>query len=68
MPEEEARTCSTRTALEDMLETASRRLSKALRIAGERRTIKGEEAVERARADVATMTARLAAHRDIHHC
>jgi uncharacterized circularly permuted ATP-grasp superfamily protein len=68
MPEEKTRTCSTRNALEDMLEAASRQLSKALRGAGEGRAMTGEEAVERARVAVASMTARLAAHRDIHHC
>jgi hypothetical protein len=68
MPEEETRTCSTRNALEDMLEAASRQLSKTLRSAGEGRAMTGEEAVERARVAVASMTARLAAHRDIHHC
>jgi hypothetical protein len=68
MPEEKTRTCSTRNALEDMLEAVSRQLSKALRSAGEGRAMTGEEAVERARVAVASMTARLAAHRDIHHC
>jgi hypothetical protein len=68
MPEEKTRTCSTRNALEDMLETASRQLSKTLRSAGEGRAITGQEAVERARAAVASLTTRLAAHRDIHHC
>ena len=68
MPEEKARACSTRNALADMLETASRQLSKALRIAGEGRAITGEDAVERARAAVASLTRRLAAHRDTHHC
>ncbi len=68
MPEEKTRICSTRNALEEMLETASRQLGKALRCAGERHAMTGEEAVERARVAVASMTARLAAHRDIHHC
>ena len=68
MPEEKALACSTRNALADMLETASRQLSKTLRIAGEGRAITGEEAVERAKTTVAPLTRRLAAHRDIHHC
>jgi hypothetical protein len=68
MPEEKARACSTRNALADMLEAASRQLSKALRSAGEGRAMTGEEAVGRARVAVASMTARLAAHRNIHHC
>jgi hypothetical protein len=68
MPEEKTRSCSTRSALEDMLKAASRQLSKALRIAGEGRTIMGEEAVEKASAAVDSMTTRLGARRDIHHC
>ena len=68
MPEEKMGTCSTRNALADMLETASRRLSKALRIAGEAPARTGEDVVERAHAAVASLTRRLANHRDIHHC
>ena len=70
MPEEKTETCSTRTALADMLETASRRLTKALRIAGGEETAMkaGGPAVEVARTAVASLTGRLAAHRDNRHC
>ena len=68
MPEERRRTCSTRSALSDMLETASRQLSKALRVDAEGLDMNEGEAVERARAAVSSLTSRLAAHRDTHHC
>ena len=67
MSKENAQTCSTRDALADMLETASRRLNKVLGLgAGQRAG--GEEGVERAEEAVASLTTRLAAHRDLHHC
>jgi hypothetical protein len=50
-----------------MLETASRRLTKALRLAGDGAAAT-DEAVERAKAAVASLTTRLAAHRETHHC
>ncbi len=69
MPEEKMRTCSTRSALEEMLVAASRQLSKALRIASDGRVIStAKEAVEPANAAVASLTVRLAAHREIHQC
>jgi hypothetical protein len=68
MLEEKTRTCSTRNALTDMLETASRRLSRALRVDGEGVDMTRGEAVVRAKAAVSSLTLRLAAHRDIHHC
>jgi len=64
---ENTQTCSTRDALADMLETASRRLTKVLGLAaGQSAT--GEEGVERAKEAVASLKTRLAAHRDLHHC
>jgi hypothetical protein len=67
MAEENTQSCSTRDALADMLETASRRLSKVLSHAPGKRP-DAEDGVERAREAVASLTARLAAHRDLHHC
>lgn len=68
MPEGKTQPCSTRDALADMLETASRRLNKVLHLDGSRRANTGEEVVDRAKAAVASLTTRLAAHRDLHHC
>jgi hypothetical protein len=68
MPEEKAQTCSTRDALADMLEAASRQLSKVLRLAAKEPANAAEEVVARARAAVASLTTRLAAHRNLHHC
>ena len=68
MPEEKKQTCSTRDALADMLETASRRLNKVLSLAAGERASAGEGVVERAKAAVASLTTRLAAHRNLHHC
>ena len=67
MSGETTQACSTRDALTDMLETASRRLSKVLRLAAGQRA-GGEEGVERAKEAVASLTTRLAAHRDLHNC
>ena len=67
MSEEKTQTCSTRDALADMLETASRRLRKVLGQAAGKRA-DGEEGVERAKEAVASLTMRLTAHRDLHHC
>jgi hypothetical protein len=68
MPEENAQTCSTRDALADMLEAASRQLSKVLRLAAAEPANAAEEVVARAKAAVASLTTRLAAHRNLHHC
>jgi hypothetical protein len=68
MLEEKTQTCSTRDALADMIETASRRLDKALRLAAEQHASAGTEVVEHAKAAVASLTTRLAAHRELHHC
>jgi hypothetical protein len=68
MPEEKAQTCSTRDALADMLEAASRQLSKVLRLAAAEPANAAEEVVARAKAAVASLTTRLAAHRNLHHC
>jgi cysteine sulfinate desulfinase/cysteine desulfurase-like protein len=68
MPENEATTCSTRDALQDMQETASRRLAKALSLARQAHGNAAEEAVERAKEAVASLANRLAAHRNLHHC
>ena len=68
MPDEKTQTCSTRDALADMLETASRRLNKVLSLAARERAGAGEGVVERAKTAVASLTTRLAAHRDLHHC
>ena len=68
MPEEKAQTCSTRDALADMLEAASCRLSKVLRLAAEEPAKAPEVVVARAKAAVASLTTRLAAHRNLHHC
>jgi uncharacterized protein YecT (DUF1311 family) len=68
MPEGKPQTCSTRDALGDMLESASRRLNKALRLAGEEHANAPKDAVALAKAAVASLTTRLAAHRNLHHC
>jgi hypothetical protein len=68
MPEEKTQTCSTRDALADMLETASRRLSQVLRLAAEEPANAAEDVVARAKAAVASLTTRLAAHCNLHHC
>jgi len=54
---------ATRDALADMLETASRRLRKINLTSGQERTGATEEVVQRAKAAVASLTARLATHR-----
>jgi hypothetical protein len=52
-----------------MLETATRQLSKALRTAaGQGPGANGEEAVERAKAAIASLNRRLATHCDVHGC
>jgi hypothetical protein len=68
MPEEKTRTCSTRAALADMLESASRRLNRALSPTGGRPGISGEDAMQRAKAAVDSLKKRLAAHCEAHHC
>ena len=56
----EERICSTRTALSEMLDTARRRLERALRLT--------PETVDQAKLTVADLTARLANHRARHGC
>jgi hypothetical protein len=68
MSGEKTQTCSTRDALTDMLETASRRLNKVLHRATQEPPNTAEDVVGRAKEAVASLTARLAAHRDLHHC
>lgn len=68
MPENKTQTCSTRDALADMIDTATRRLDKALRLAAAEHAGTREEMVERAKAALGSLTTRLAAHRELHHC
>ncbi len=65
---EKTQVCSTRDALADMLETASRRLNKVLRLAADKPANAAEETVAQAKTAVASLTTRLAAHRELHHC
>lgn len=58
MNEEKPRPCSTKSALAEMLETASRRLTRA----------QSSEAVEKAKAAVESLTQRIAVHRQAHQC
>jgi hypothetical protein len=68
MPENKTQTCSTRDALADMIETASRRLDKVLRLAAAEHASTGTEVVEHAKSALGSLTTRLAAHRELHHC
>jgi hypothetical protein len=68
MSGERPQACSTRDALTDMLETASRRLNKALRIAAGGSANGADDMVAQAKAAVDSLTTRIAAHRDVHHC
>ena len=68
MPELHVGVCSTRMALEDMLETASRRLIKAIRVTGSGGALAREQSIEKAEAGVAGLTQRLMHHRGVHHC
>jgi hypothetical protein len=51
-----------------MLDSASRRLGKALKTAETGLAAEGAQAVERAKAAVDSLTKRLADHRNVHHC
>ena len=68
MTEEEIRMCSTRSALSEMLEAASRRLERTLRGAPTGGHGKPPISLEEARNAVADLTARLATHRSAHGC
>jgi hypothetical protein len=64
--EEQTRICSTRTALTEMLDTASRKLERALRATPAAGS--PPNGLEQARTTVADLTARLANHRRLHAC
>ena len=68
MTEETTRICSTRTALSDMLETASGKLERALRVAATAHLGNTQSGLEQARKTVADLTARLANHCSLHGC
>jgi len=68
MTEEATRMCSTRTALSDMLETASGKLERALRVGATAHLGNTQSGLEQARKTVAELTARLANHRSLHGC
>lgn len=66
--EQNIRICSTKSALSEMLETASRKLERTLRIT---KTAPGGETasgLDQARSTVADLEARLATHRSIDGC
>jgi hypothetical protein len=66
--EEKTRICSTRTALSDMLATASGKLERALRFTATAHLGNTQSGLEQARKTVADLTARLANHRNLHGC
>jgi hypothetical protein len=68
MTEERNRICSTRTALSEMLEAASRKLERRLRVKPAAEAGNAPNGLEEARTAVADLTARLAKHCTLHGC
>lgn len=68
MVEPDSKFCSTRNALSEMLQTASRKLERTLRLTPAAQTRDAQSALEQAKTAVADLTARLANHRDLHGC
>jgi hypothetical protein len=66
--EETTRICSTRTALSEMLEAASRKLERALRRAPAAESGNPQSGLDQVRASIADLAARLANHRSVHGC
>jgi hypothetical protein len=65
---EQNRICSTRTALSEMIETASRKLERRLQVEPAAEGGNAQNGVEQARTAVADLTARLAKHCRLHGC